>query len=78
MPSPLDLLFTWWIYFVAYSVGGWAMESTYCSIGERRLVNRGFLNGPYCPIYGAGALRAHRSVPCFRRPRHGVRLPCSW
>ena len=68
MPSPLDLLFTWWIYFVAYSVGGWAMESTYCSIGERRLVNRGFLNGPYCPIYGAGGVACAPLCPLFSTP----------
>ncbi|WP_414698541.1 putative ABC transporter permease [Peptacetobacter sp. AB845] len=31
-------------------------ESAYCSIGQKKLVNRGFLNGPFCPIYGFGAL----------------------
>ena len=43
-------------WFMVYSVGGWIYESILCSVTERRFVNRGFLNGPYCPIYGCGAL----------------------
>lgn len=43
-------------YFMVYSFIGWVYESVLCSITERRLVNRGFLNGPVCPIYGAGAM----------------------
>ena len=39
-----------------YSIIGWVYESTICSIGHRKLINRGFLNGPYCPIYGTGAV----------------------
>ena len=39
-----------------YSIIGWVYESTICSIGQRKLINRGFLNGPYCPIYGTGAV----------------------
>lgn len=39
-----------------YSIIGWVYESTICSIGRRKLINRGFLNGPYCPIYGTGAV----------------------
>ena len=38
-----------------YSVLGWVYESIYCSIKEKKLINRGFLMGPYCPIYGWGA-----------------------
>ena len=41
-------------WFMVYSVGGWVYETIICSIGQRRFVNRGFLNGPYCPIYGRG------------------------
>lgn len=41
---------------MAYSFIGWVYESTLCSITEHKLVNRGFLNGPVCPIYGVGAL----------------------
>lgn len=44
------------IIFFFYSAIGWLIESIYCSIGEKRLINRGFLTGPMCPIYGTGAL----------------------
>lgn len=44
------------LYFFFYSAIGWLGESIYCSIGERKLINRGFLKGPMCPIYGTGAL----------------------
>ena len=50
---PITLLF---LYFMVYSFLGWIMETTYCSIGERRFVARGFLYGPICPIYGVGVL----------------------
>lgn len=42
--------------FVAYCFIGWVMESIFHTVWERKLVNRGFLNGPYVPIYGFGAL----------------------
>lgn len=44
------------LYFIFYSFLGWGMETCYCSICEHRLVPRGFLYGPICPIYGAGVL----------------------
>lgn len=44
------------LFFSAYSILGWICESVWCSIGTKKLVNRGFLNGPYCPVYGFGAL----------------------
>lgn len=49
-------VFTYILYFFFYSAVGWLFESTYCSLGERKLINRGFLTGPMCPIYGTGAL----------------------
>lgn len=49
----LSLLF---VYFFIYAVIGWMCEVVYCSIPEKKFINRGFLNGPYCPIYGVGAL----------------------
>lgn len=42
--------------FFAYSAIGWTVESTYRSLGERRIINSGFLHGPMCPIYGTGGL----------------------
>lgn len=46
------------LLFLMYSAIGWIAEVIYCSIVERRLVNRGFLHGPICPVYGFGALLA--------------------
>ncbi len=44
------------IYFITYSILGWICEVIFCSIPEKKFINRGFLNGPLCPIYGFGAL----------------------
>ena len=44
------------VYFLIYSMIGWALESIYRSICENKIVDSGFLNGPYCPIYGIGAV----------------------
>lgn len=50
------LVETYFIWFVCYSVLGWVYETILCSTLERRFISRGFLNGPYCPIYGFGAI----------------------
>lgn len=42
-------------YFMIYSFLGWIMESMVRSVCERKLINTGFLKGPFCPIYGIGA-----------------------
>lgn len=42
--------------FFIYSFLGWVMESVADTIKKKKFVNRGFLIGPYCPIYGAGVL----------------------
>ena len=44
------------ISFMIYSFFGYLSEVTYCSIPAKRFVNRGFLYGPYLPIYGFGGL----------------------
>ena len=44
------------LVFYIYSVIGWIMESTFVSIKMKKTYNRGFFIGPYCPIYGFGAL----------------------
>ena len=41
-------------FFVIYSVLGWCLEVCFCTINTGQFVNRGFLNGPVCPIYGFG------------------------
>lgn len=42
--------------FSIYAILGWCMEVCYAAIDDGKFVNRGFLNGPVCPIYGCGAL----------------------
>lgn len=44
------------LVFFIYSILGWAVESAYCSVLSKRWINRGFLNGPFCPVYACGAL----------------------
>ena len=49
-------LVTSFIYLAIYSLLGWILESIYCSILFKKLTNRGFLTGPFCPIYGFGSI----------------------
>lgn len=50
------VVINWVLWFFVYSFLGWAYETTICSIAQREFINRGFLNGPICPIYGVGAV----------------------
>lgn len=43
-------------YLVFYSFLGWCLESIYKTILEKKFINSGFLYGPFCPIYGFGAV----------------------
>lgn len=49
----IEILF---ILFLIYSFGGWLIESIGDLINKKRFINRGFLIGPYCPIYGVGVV----------------------
>jgi len=42
--------------FFIYAVIGWLWETFYCSFRAKKFVYRGFLIGPYCPVYGFGVL----------------------
>ena len=46
----------WLLFFFIYCFIGWCWESAYVSAKKREWVNRGFLKGPFLPIYGFGAL----------------------
>ena len=46
----------YFMMFIIYSIGGWIMECTLGVIQKHKFVNRGFLIGPYCPIYGIGVV----------------------
>lgn len=43
-------------WFLVYSILGWTVESAYMSFCNKKWTNRGFIHGPFCPIYGVGAL----------------------
>lgn len=43
-------------YLILYSFAGWLLESVSKTVEQRKLVNSGFLYGPFCPIYGFGAI----------------------
>lgn len=42
--------------FMIYSIMGWFVESVYMSVCNHKITNRGFGKGPFCPIYGFGAV----------------------
>lgn len=44
------------ILFIIYSILGWSLEVLLSLYEHKRFINRGFLIGPYCPIYGAGSI----------------------
>lgn len=43
-------------YFIIYSFFGWMLESIIRTVVEKKFINTGFLYGPFCPIYGIGAI----------------------
>lgn len=45
--------------FVLYSMLGWLVESIYMSFCNHKITNRGFGKGPFCPIYGFGAVAGY-------------------
>ena len=63
------------VWFSLFGLVGWLFESTYCSVVEKCWCNRGFLFGPICPIYGAGAVGA---LAVFGNPVVSAALPPAW
>jgi uncharacterized membrane protein len=51
------------LLFIIYAMAGWAIEVFNCYIYQKKWVNRGFLIGPYCPIYGFGSVFITLLVP---------------
>ncbi len=43
-------------FFMFYAIIGWCVEVIYHAVTTGKFINRGFLNGPICPIYGVGAV----------------------
>lgn len=52
----MDIFYRYILFFAVYGFIGWIIESSFCSIIFKKLVNRGFLNGPLIPVYAFGAL----------------------
>lgn len=46
----------WLFFFYFYCFFGWCFESAYVSIKKKHLVNRGFMRGPFLPLYGTGGI----------------------
>lgn len=65
MITTLEHYFLWFLF---YSFVGWMYESILVSCQQHRLVNRGFLNGPLCPIYGTGAILGVAILGNVRNP----------
>ncbi|MEG2203861.1 MAG: putative ABC transporter permease, partial [Oscillospiraceae bacterium] len=56
-------------YFLIYAFLGWCAEVCFAAANEGKFVNRGFLNGPVCPIYGFGMLLViHYLTPLQDKP----------
>lgn len=52
----MELFYYMTAYFLIYSFLGWALEVAYHVVSIGKVINRGFLNGPVCPIYGVGMI----------------------
>lgn len=53
------------LWFLTYSILGWCVESLYMSFCNKKLTNRGFARGPFCPIYGIGALCVYFALHAY-------------
>ena len=67
----MEFLRTTVCIFFIYSIIGWIIEVINCYGWYGKIVNRGFLIGPYCPIYGCGAVLMTFIIPenndfCFK------------
>ena len=63
-----DTVVNYVFMFFFFSAVGWTVECTYRSLGEKRVINSGFLHGPMCPIYGTGMLVFHICLVPLSQP----------
>lgn len=52
----MKAIYVYILLFFLYSFFGWILEVSCKLVSEKKFINRGFLIGPYCPIYGFGAI----------------------
>lgn len=55
-------------FFLIYAFLGWLMETALAAVRKRRLLNRGFLNAPFSPVYGLAAVLFAIFLPELRPP----------
>jgi uncharacterized membrane protein len=60
----------YFVDFVIFSCMGWIYETIFCTVKKKKWENRGFLYGPICPIYGAGAIACEILVDLLNRPQY--------
>lgn len=54
-----------WLFCI-YAFLGWSIEVVYQAVNKGIFINRGFLNGPYCPMYGVGMVIVSYILPLFK------------
>ena len=69
--TPIEFAVKTLYWFFLYGFIGWGVEVVYAAIKEHKLVNRGFLCGPICPIYGFGMVGLVYSVSLIPMPDSG-------
>ena len=57
-------VYDYFLYFLLYSFIGWSLEVILKYLDDKKLVNRGFLLGPICPIYGVGVILIILLIGC--------------
>ena len=62
----MDNFWILFLVFTVYSFLGWLTESIFCSVPAGKFINRGFLNGPFCPVYGVGGVAVVSILTPFR------------
>lgn len=57
-------------YFLIYSFGGWVVEVIFHAVTLGKVINRGFLNGPVCPVYGYGVISVFAMINTLQSSGH--------
>ena len=60
----MNTVYNYILYFIIYSLVGWLLEVLLKYVDDKKFVNRGFLLGPICPIYGYGVLLIILLIGC--------------